>query len=79
MRNARSVELRRRHKPTSEAGMKLRIANKVLRNALNTGVVPNGETLRRAVAAFPCGARHHPERTMAGGYFFTKQVKSFCE
>lgn len=47
--------------------MKLRLANKILRRAINTGVDPRPDTLRRAVAAFPKGPRHHPRKYQSAG------------
>jgi len=47
--------------------MKLRLANKVIRNALESGIDPRADTLRRAVAAFPQGAKHHPRKYLASG------------
>lgn len=47
--------------------MKLRLANKILRAAIETGVDPRGDTLRRAVSAFPCGAREHPRKYLSSG------------
>ena len=47
--------------------MKLRLATKILRRAINTGVDPRPDTLRRAVATFPKGPRHHPRKYQSAG------------
>jgi hypothetical protein len=47
--------------------MNLRIANKVLTRAMNTGRLPRGSTLQNAVRAFPGGARNHPRKYLPSG------------
>lgn len=47
--------------------MRLRVANKVLTRAIQTGDVPRGSTLWRAVRAMPAGKRRHPKRYIAAG------------
>jgi hypothetical protein len=47
--------------------MKLRIANKIIIRALNTGDEPRGSTFLRAMKAFPQGARNHPRKYWAAG------------
>jgi hypothetical protein len=47
--------------------VKLRIANKILCRALNTGRMPRGSTLLNAMRAFPVGKMRHPRRYWAAG------------
>ncbi len=49
--------------------MKLRIANKILSNAIETGDEPRGTTLSRAVKAFAVGKKNHPMKYQATGLF----------
>lgn len=49
--------------------MKLRIANKIMRNSIETGDEPRGSTLTRAIKAFAVGKKRHPKRYHIGGLF----------